>query len=1690
MEGKPDFSIPASLPVGVQYQLNELIQDYKQENLTLKGYRTKRTQLLENYELNAIPSNSSFTSSNYSNIKSTTDLSPSNIQRPSPAFNDYGEYSTPTKEKRPSNYRSHLRSASTNDAHSRDSRDTSKPTPISSIRHSSVYRVTTLNSSSRNSIKSSSPAKFKKRSQYSLTSSMDNSSISGTSDKNSSYNPMIPLLPRKPAYDDADSKEIDMLMQESLPAILRRRFELFSGQTAIISINLKGKETYITWDKLYLRAEKVAYELNKERIYKMDKVLLWYNMEDTVEFCVALMGCFIAGMVAVPISFQTYPLSDIIDIIKITSSKLVLISNNCHKQLDNLHSTTNHNKVKLVKSEVFNNVKFIKTDDLGVYSKAKKKTPIFETPNIMYIEFTRTPLGRLSGVVMKHKVLMNQFGIFSRILNSRTMPHWKRKTNVITPLKAKQFTVTSHTLDRFVQLNSLNPTRSTGLIFGFLFNVFSGNLLISVDNQILQNPGGYEHVIDKYRADILLNDQLQLKQVVINYLENPELTLSKKHKIDFSCIKYCLTSCTTIDTEVTDMVIHKWLKNLGCIDASMCYSPMLTLSDFGGVFFSLKDQIGNLENFPIHNTKLRLQDDLFVNRERLKKNIIEPSITAMINSSSSFRDYLKIESFGFPIPGSTLCVVDPDDNTLVDDLTVGEIWVSSDFLTDEFYELDRINDFVFKAKLNYNKMFAMAKNEEGEVYGDFKDSMERVETIYNICPRNVQFLRTKLIGFVFNGKVYVLSLVEDMFLQNKLIRLPNWAHTSDLSQAKQHKHSNSRSSLDSQSLTQSAETIKDLEQNKKQVKRVVESHYLQQITETLVRTVNTIFEAVAFELNHHKEEHFLVLVVESSLARDPRRDANEADSKLLVTSNKQKYQLEKKMNELSDQIYRILWIFHKVQPMCILVVPRNTLPRRYCSLEIATSTVVKLFYSGKLDAQFVKFQFDNVILDFIPHSSYYNESIFSEHLSKLRNKALRDLDNSHSYSLPKSPIWQASGINFVEYATDNRTGTKMKDFNTILDVLEYRISKYPNDLAFSDGGNSTKASSNNTNSNNLHKKVSWKNFEIILASFLKKIAVSKTPLKAMDCVIIMCENSVEYIAMTIACFYCNLVVIPMPVLSAENINKYFDIFISVIKGYKVKRIFTDSKTFSVLDSNPLVSKTLKRNKNILPKITVFSKVKKKNNLTINMFKKLLREKFSLRGKKSNTTTPCFVWVDVDGDIKKNIHSTMNHATFLNTCKIVKETLHLTNERNIFSIAHNTSILGFLINNLLGIFVGCATNLFNIDDIKSDANDFLLGLQNLSIREIYLPLTTLYTIMDRANNILENTRNTTANMKKNANNQSSILRSDFLRNISKIMIPFEGRPNTVAIESILKRFSNIMINQSQICYIYQHPFNPFITIQSGGDDFAKDLYLDSTALREGIIDEVSRDELNEDCIRMQSSGSVPICTDVTIVNPETQLPCIDGEYGEIWCCSEANVHGYYVCDSKLKKDTFITEQFSSKLKGNADKGLTYLRTGDFGFIKEVTFVDQSGILNTKKELFVLGTVNDTIEILGLTHFVIDLERTVKDSSPFISSCYIAKMGGLLVCLIKCKERLLSKYANITALVTSMLLDRHGVILDLCAFVQVKSTKETSLSISENWSKEKNVLFRKWINEDLPIDAQFGINYGENISMYLLSEFEKG
>lgn len=45
------------------------------------------------------------------------------------------------------------------------------------------------------------------------------------------------------------------------------------------------------------------------------------------------------------------------------------------------------------------------------------------------------------------------------------------------------------------------------------------------------------------------------------------------------------------------------------------------------------------------------------------------------------------------------------------------------------------------------------------------------------------------------------------------------------------------------------------------------------------------------------------------------------------------------------------------------------------------------------------------------------------------------------------------------------------------------------------------------------------------------------------------------------------------------------------------------------------------------------------------------------------------------------------------------------------------------------------------------------------------------------------------------------------------------------------------------------------------------------------------------------------------------------------------------------------------------------------------------------------------------------------------------------------------------------------------------------IVEVWAKNRASIMQAWFDQKIQIEAQFGINYGENISIYLLSDYEK-
>ncbi|KAB8257264.1 hypothetical protein BDV32DRAFT_85800 [Aspergillus pseudonomiae] len=726
---------------------------------------------------------------------------------------------------------------------------------------------------------------------------------------------LLPLEPRDIpfAVHDPHDKNMPMSNFDNIPAVLRHRSRIHSKQAAYWVLDQKGKEiASITWEKLASRAEKVAQVIrDKSNLYRGDRVALIYRDSEVIEFAVALMGCFIAGVVAVPInSLEDYQ-----------SLNLVLTSTQAHLAL------TTENNLKSFQRDITaqklnwpRGVEWWKTNEFGSYHPKKKDdVPPLVVPDLAYIEFSRAPTGDLRGVVMSHRTIMHQMACLSAMIST-------------VPGSSK---VRSHgeTL-----MSYLDPRHGIGMILGVLLTVYGGHTTVWLEDRAVETPGLYAHLITKYRATIMAADYPGLKIAAYNYQQDPMATrhYKKNSEPNFGSVKLCLIDTLTVDAEFHEILADRWLRPMRNPRAREIVAPMLCLPEHGGMVISVRDWLGGEERMgcslthemdpneredfkkeerhsektkdnsgfgssllgggsspaPVskEQTKNELQEVL-LDKEALKSN--EIVVLAMGEEARKFAGSMphavRVGSFGYPIPDATLAVVDPETNLLCTPNVIGEIWVDSPSLSGGFWALPKHTEAIFHAR--------PYKFEEG-----------------NPTPVLVEpeFLRTGLLGCVIEGKIFVLGLYEDRLRQKV-----EWVEHGQ---------------------------------------EIVEHRYffVQHMIVSLLKNVPKVHDCTAFDV-FVNEEHLPIVVLESYAA-----------STAPATSGGPPRQLDSVLLEsLAERCMEVLYQEHHLRVYCVLLTAPNTLPRvtKNGRQEIGNMLCRRDFDSGTLPCVHVKFGVERSVMN-------------------------------------------------------------------------------------------------------------------------------------------------------------------------------------------------------------------------------------------------------------------------------------------------------------------------------------------------------------------------------------------------------------------------------------------------------------------------------------------------------------------------------------------------------------------------------------------------------------------------------------------------------------------------------------------------------------------------------------------------------
>lgn len=1550
-----DTSIPAGLPQSITEELIYLNREFEDGLLTEKGYMKKRFLLLQVRPM-----------SNTASTAISPSLASSSIISPSP------QYSPQTHMKSNS-----LESQSLNRTYSGASgMTTSNNSYLQYASQQFQTRTTASNSSNNNGhIRN-----------YSTTSSIQfnqdfNPNIDPVSQPEqqqtvtiASYAPsrdqelQMPLDPRAlTLHDKKHANTADSL--ESLAAILRSRGSTYLRETALAIVDSKGKEsTSISWEKLYLKAEKIAQQIrDKTGLYIGDRVCLIYQDVEVVEFTIALFGCFLAGVVAVPISLD-WRLSEMIYIMQNTQAHLCLSSETVMKYLDRKMQETEQYKWP-------KGLEFWRTNDIGTFHLSKKHDlPILQVPDLAYIEFVKSPDGKLNGVAISHKTLMNQMHTLSDILSSN--PNFQGKEY---KRKDKSFSG-----GRNVMLNILDSRKSVGLICGVLLNVYTGNLMIWTPASILNTAGLYANIITKFGVTVLLNDYLSLKQVVYNYQSFPQYTRKfSKREVDFSKLKMVLIHTSIVDGEFHEILTNRWLKPLGCKSVENTVSPLLTLSEFGGMVISMRDWIGGEEklNTKIFNsfdpdseffntepnnptTAASAISELLIDRQSLTTNTVKvvsdnplPSMLENVNKASS--QYLRIGSFGYPLPDATLAIVDPETRYLSCVMQVGEIWIDSVSLPGIFWNSNDATKDIFRAR---------CADHEGVL--------------------DLEFLRTGLLGFTYNGKVYVLGLYEDRVRQR----------------------------------VQDSSSSAFIEYS---------YHYLDHIAYSLTRHVShrRVSDGSAFDILINNE-YLPVIVIESPVAV-PNGQSGSVD----ITE----------LDLIATKSFAVLQKYHGIRPYCLLILRPDALPRTIKSgiPGIANMLCKRLFEEGSLRSVYVKYNISEAVRE-IPRSRYYLDSIWSEFVSASRSQSLAGVVEL-----------QSSGLDFRDTAIDERTNKPLTDFSSILEILKWRVKHQPDELAFA-----------TISKQNTLKQLSWKKFELkvtgVINLLLDQIRKKKIASQG-EMVGLMFTLSDDYIASLYACLILGIVPVPLNAIDPARASEDMPGLISVVKDYQIKTILVNGDVESLVKNKP-ISTYLKQD-TVLASLRFKSVSKLSSKSTIASLELVIAK--SPGRKQVSLESAAIVLLSFTDDGKRTGVG-YSLKTLSHLCKMLKETCQLQARSPTIACVRHTSGLGFLQSGIIGVYLGCSTYILTPVDFATNPSLFYTSLQRYKVKDVYLtPQMLSYSVR----NLKQHRENFTA-----------------LDKVKNMMIGFDSRPDVELSRNFVTKFAGTKLSLSSMSYTYTHPLSPLVSLRSYLAFEPIDLYLDSNALRLGLISILSpgSDQRYANVIHLQDSGIVPVCTQIAIVNPETREVCKVGEYGEIWVCSEGNSQAIIQSLDDLKLGNAAASnsiQYGAKIK-NSTSGLTYIRTGDLGFLHNVSKVDSSTGQHIEfQPLFILGPIANTIESMGLMHFVADVENSIESSHRDI------KFGG--VCLFKADgfviaviDSIRSQYlSSLVPIVFNTVLSKHNLVLDIVAFTKVDGFPYSRLGL-----KQRAKLINLWNERKLGIRVKYGLNHGERALIEMVQKLE--
>uniref|UniRef100_A0A3Q1AQD3 DMAP1-binding domain-containing protein n=1 Tax=Amphiprion ocellaris TaxID=80972 RepID=A0A3Q1AQD3_AMPOC len=369
---------------------------------------------------------------------------------------------------------------------------------------------------------------------------------------------------------------------------------------------------------------------------------------------------------------------------------------------------------------------------------------------------------------------------------------------------------------------------------------------------------------------------------------------------------------------------------------------------------------------------------------------------------------------------------------------------------------------------------------------------------------------------------------------------------------------------------------------------------------------------------------------------------------------------------------------------------------------------------------------------------------------------------------------------------------------------------------------------------------------------------------------------------------------------------------------------------------------------------------------------------------------------------------ISHAAVSALCRSIKLQCELYSSRQIAICLDPYCGLGFVLWCLASVYSGHQSILIPPFELESCLSLWLGTLSQYRIRDTFCS----YSVMELCT--------------KGLGTQTELLkaRGVNLSCVRSCVVIAEERPRLALTHSFSKLFKDVGLSSRAVSTAFGSRVNLAVCLQGTTGPDPCTVYVDMKSLRHDRVRLVERGAPQS--LPLMESGKILPGVRVIIVNPETRGPLGDSHLGEIWVNSPHNASGYYTI---YGEESLQADHFNTKLSFG-DPQTLWARTGYLGFVKRTELLDASG--DRHDALFVVGSLDETLELRGLRYHPIDIETSVSRAHRSIAESAVFTWTNLLVVV---SELCGSEHdaLDLVPLITNVVLEEHHLIVGVVVIV---------------------------------------------------------